>query len=224
MKLVIGYYNYSSWSMRGYLLAKLSALPFSTEFVAFSHDDRLQRMAKDLGAPAKVPLLIADEGIAWDSLAIAETLAERAPGQIWPVSPALRARARSMAAELHSGFFALRGECPMNIRQRRQLDLSSDASADVSRINALLSDALTASEGPFLCGPYSAVDAYYAPILMRYLGYGIAVPEALRGWAHAMLERPSIEHWIDCAMDESFVLVEDQKGALLEDGWRPTLS
>jgi glutathione S-transferase len=155
-----------------------------------------------------VPCLIDDDGLAiWDSLAIAETLAERHPAlAMWPAEPAARARARSVSAEMHAGFVALRAEMPLDIRATLPgREASPAALADVARIDALWRDCLATSGGPFLFGAFGIADAMYAPVVMRFVTYAPPLSEVAAAYVARMLAVPAVAAWADAARHETRV-------------------
>jgi glutathione S-transferase len=165
----------------------------------------------------RVPILVDDDFSVWDSLAIAEYLNDKFPGHgIWPDDIRQRARARSLAAEMHSGFAALRNHCPMNI----EADLNevgqkiwyeqADVRADALRIELMWAEALTASGGPFLFGDFCAVDAMYAPVCMRLRGYGLPMPATTRGYVDRISKTPAVAAWIADARAEHDFLDFDE--------------
>ena len=203
--LHIGDKPYSSWSLRGWLLLRAFGLPI---------DERLHRMDaaefdafKAACAPARtVPTLEWSEGgrviRVWDTLAIAETLAERHPDAgHWPADPAARAAARAISAEMHSGFAALRREAPMNTRRvPKPKALSPEAAADLARIEALWAWARGhGGDGPFLFGAFSAADAFYAPIAWRITGYALPIGPDSAAYVAALLDHPAMREWTEAA-------------------------
>lgn len=195
--LYIGDYTYSSWSLRGWLLFRRFGLQAKTVLVDFTAGSVAEQVAEI--APARtVPCArLSDGALVWDSLALAEELASRHPGAgLWPADPALRATARSLAAEMHASFDALRGDCPMNLRAAYTGFQPSEAvRADLARVEALWSWALEQSGGPWLCGDYSAVDAFYAPVAARIAGYGLTVGPQAQAYVAAHLADPAFRRW-----------------------------
>ncbi len=195
-ELFIGDYSYSSWSLRGWLLFRRFGIEATIRHVDFMAQGVAEQMATH--APAKtVPTLIADGTVIWDSLAMAEELATRHPkAGIWPVDPALRAMARSLAAEMHSGFGALRSECPMNLRAAySDFQPSAETMADIARIETIWTFALEKSGGPWLCNAYSAADAAFAPVAARIAGYGIKVSPLAQAYVDRHLADPAFRRW-----------------------------
>jgi glutathione S-transferase len=212
MQLVIGNKNYSSWSMRPWVLMRQLGIPFEEVKLRFDfaeHSPFRQAVAR-FSPAGKVPVLV-DEGFAvWDTMAIIETLHERFPGHgIWPAAPRPRARARSVCAEMHAGFGALRSRCPMNIEAALPevgARLWRDEEAlrrDLARLVAMWTDALEGSGGPFLFGDFSAADATYAPVCTRIRTYALPVPAALLAYIDRVLEAPGVAAWIADARAEA---------------------
>ena len=198
-RLVLGDYAYSSWSLRGWLLCHRFGIGADVSMVDFHAATVGQQMAQL--APARtVPTLVTPEGAAvWDSLAIAEELASRHPeAGLWPEDPAARATARALAAEMHSGFAALRSHCPMNLRLAYSDCQPTEAVlADVARIEDIWRFARDrfGEGGPWLCGRYSAADAFYAPVAARIAGYSLPVGEAAAAYVAAHLADPAFRRW-----------------------------
>lgn len=210
MKLVIGDKNYSSWSMRPWLLLVHFGIPFDEIAIELRRDDTSARI-REYSPSGKVPCLIDDHGAAiWDSLAIAETLAERYPHlPMWPADPQARAQARSIAAEMHAGFAALRTEMGMNVRASMPgRGATPEALADVARIDALWSACIEASGGPFLFGEFGIVDAMYAPVVMRFNTYAPALSPEAAGYAVRVTALSAVQQWIDAARRETNVIAE----------------
>ncbi len=195
--LYVGDYTYSSWSLRGWLLLHRFGLPVQIEHVDF-HAGSVAAQLAALVPARTVPTLVTEDGaVIWDSLAIAEELASRHPwAGHWPSDPALRALARGLSAEMHSGFGALRSECPMHLRAAYGDFTPSDGTRDdVARIETLWAHALAQSGGPWLAGAYSVADAFYAPVAARIAGYGIAVGDTARAYVDRQLNDPAFRRW-----------------------------
>lgn len=220
MRLVIGNKNYSSWSMRPWVLMRACGIAFTEEKLRFDFtpDSAFRRAVAAVSPAGKVPVLLLDDGFAvWDTLAIAETLADRFPqAGVWPADANLRARARSVSAEMHSGFSALRNHCPMNIEASlhevgaRIWAEQAAVRADVSRIEAIWADALAMSGGPFLFGGFGAADAFYAPVVMRLRSYGLPVGETTRAYMDRAVAHPAVAAWIADALAEQDFIAEDE--------------
>lgn len=213
MKLIIGNKNYSSWSLRGWLAAKQSGLSFEEITVPLFGDDWDQRKKHDgdiAPSSGKVPVLWDGDAVVWDSLAIIEYLADKVGrDRFWPKADDARAMARSMVAEMHSSFQALRSECPMNMRRQfEEIELSEAARADVVRILTLWAEARArfGRGGPFLFGTYSAADIFYAPVVSRFLTYGIGVPGFALAYMDAVWDHEWMQSWAAAAENEDWVI------------------
>ncbi len=213
MKLVIGNKNYSSWSLRPWLLLRQAGIDFEEIAVRLDTAD----FATDVAAysPAgRVPVLIDGDITVWDSLAIAEYVAERFPEkQLWPADAKARAYARSVCAEMHSGFAAVRNNLPMNVTAvlpGRGWNVT--VQKDIDRIAQIWSDlrARYGAGGPFLFGHFTVADAYYAPVVSRFATYGIHLPEDAKAYADFILALPSMQAWIAGAAGERDFLVHDE--------------
>ena len=212
LKLYIGNKNYSSWSMRPWVLLKQAQIPFETVMVRFDSFDPGSAFKQTIGqvSPAgRVPVLIDGELAIWDTLAIAEYVAEKFPEKhLWPAAAALRAQARSVCAEMHSGFSALRSACPMNIEAalaeigRLVWRDTPAVRADVERIVGMWSGLLLAHGGPLLFGGFSIADAYFAPVCMRLATYQLPVPAAITAYALRVRALPGVAAWISDALAE----------------------
>lgn len=212
MKLIIGNKAYSSWSLRGWLAAKQSGLPFE-EIVVPLYDDAwaTRRNEPDLAPSAgKVPTLWDGEIVVWDSLAILEYLDEKSGGtRFWPQDPAARAMARSMAAEMHSGYMPLRREHSMNIRRLYPAHPPSEAVlADIDRIMTLWAQARAryGSDGDFLFGEFGAVDIMFAPVITRFITYSLPVARFAESYMQAVISHPFMQEWIGGAQAEEWVI------------------
>ena len=209
LKLVIGNKNYSSWSMRPWLALRANAIAFDEVFIPLYTDNKADK-DRILGftLSGKVPALIDGDVTIWDSLAILEYLAEKFPEKkLWPQDSASRAHARSISAEMHSGFAALRNECGMNLhRAVRAIALSDDARANVARVQEIWSECHRRYGGPFLFGPFSAADAMYAPVVHRFRTYAIEVLPGARQYVQAMTLLPAFQQWTRDALAETLVI------------------
>lgn len=210
-RLLIGNRNHSSWSMRGWLALRASGLPFETEVVPLFRDDTAGRMAAFSDAPSLVPVLRRGDLVIWDSLAILEHAAERAPDAgLWPAEADARAEARSAVAEMHSGFTALRTHLPMAIRERidGRLDRPGVA-ADLARVFALWRRCRSrhGNGGAFLFGAWSAVDIFFVPVVMRIRTYGAIVPDELTPYIDAVLAHPHVREWEAEAVREPWTVI-----------------
>ena len=201
MELVIGTKTWSTWSMRPWLAAKRAGIAFSETLIALRQAEGMTEAEIAPHSPSGLVPALKDGGLTvWDSLAICEYLAERAGG-LWPADAEARALARSAAAEMHSGFSSLRGECPMDLAaEPKPVDLSPATQKDVRRIVSLWSDLLTRFGGPFLCGGWSIADAFYTPVATRFRTYGVALTNygddgRCGAYAARLLEQPEFLQW-----------------------------
>jgi glutathione S-transferase len=210
MQLLIGNKNYSSWSMRPWVLMKQLGIPFTERKLRFDHGEPspFAQAVAQVSPAGQVPVLIEDNGFAvWDTLAITERLAELHPG-VWPAGVQQRARARSICAEMHAGFSALRSHCPMNIEARlpeagaRVWAEQAAVRKNVARIEAAWASALADSGGPFLFGAFSAADAYFAPVCMRFATYALPISDASRAYVQRVSAAPGVAAWITDALAE----------------------
>lgn len=197
--LAIGDRAYSSWSLRGWLLFDAFGLPVRTR-TARLYSEELPGLLREFHPARTVPVMRTPEGtVVMESLAIAEELASRHPkAGIWPTEPAARAVARSLAAEMHAGFQSLRGQCPMNLRvSYAEWPVTPGLGADLDRLETLWAWAreTAGGEGPWLCGAYSAADAFFAPVASRIATYSLPVSEAARAYVDAHLAHPSFRRW-----------------------------
>ncbi|OYU92437.1 MAG: glutathione S-transferase [Burkholderiales bacterium PBB5] len=212
MQLFIGNKNYSSWSMRPWVLLRHFGIPFDEvmlRFDGFGPESRFKQAVLAVNPAGTVPVLRDGALVVWDTLAIAETLAERFPQHaLWPRDADARARARSLCAEMHSGFRGLRGACPMNIEAHlpevgaRVLAEQPAVAADLARITAMWTDALAASGGPFLFGEFSIADAYFAPVVARLRTYALPVPPVVAAYLDAVWASPGVAAWVAQALAE----------------------
>lgn len=196
--LVVGNKNYSSWSLRAWLAMKVLGLPFREVRIPL-YGPESKRALLEYSPAGKVPCLVDGEVRVWDSLAILEYLAERHPA-LWPAQAALRARARSISAEMHSGFPNLRQHMCMNIRKRHPgKGRTPEVLAEIARIVAIWSEA----RGPFLFGAFGAADAMYAPVVLRFRTYAVELPPVCRAYADAVLALPALQQWMRDAERET---------------------
>jgi glutathione S-transferase len=212
-QLFIGNKNYSSWSMRPWVLLKQAGITFEEKLVRFDSFDANSTFKQTLGSvspTAKVPLLMDGDLAVWDTLAIAEYLAEQNPQlKLWPQERKARARARSICAEMHSGFTALRGNCPMNIEASLK-DVGAiiwrdktAVRADVQRLCDMWSELLQTYGGPMLFGEFTIADAYFAPVCMRLNTYALPVPPAISAYVERVCALPGVQAWITDALAEN---------------------
>jgi glutathione S-transferase len=203
-ELYIGNKNYSSWSLRPWVLLQQRGIAFREHLQPFRHGSNWEAF-RTFSPSGKVPCLRDGDTVVWDSLGIAEFLAERHPG-LWPAGPAARTWARCAAAEMHSGFGALRQVCTMNVGLRVRLHAQSAAlQADIRRIDELWSEGLTRFGGPYLAGAeFTVVDAFYCPVAYRVRTYGIELSGAAAQYAARLVELPSMRAWEAAALQETF--------------------
>ncbi|PXW98849.1 glutathione S-transferase [Sphaerotilus hippei] len=221
MQLYIGNKNYSSWSMRPWVLMRHFGLPFEevmVRFDGFEPDSAFKTTIARTSPTGKVPVLVDDDGlVVWDTLAIAEYLAERHPEQpLWPQERRARARARSYCAEMHSGFGALRQHCSQNLEASlpevgaHLLATQPGLQADLDRLDTLWSEALQASGGPFLFGGFGIVDAYFAPVVGRLRTYALPMSPTMAAYADAVWASPGMQAWVaDALAEQDFIAFEE---------------
>jgi glutathione S-transferase len=204
LALYIGNKNYSSWSMRPWVLMRSLGIPFEERLRPF-HTNRGDGVFTQFSPSGRVPLLLDGELRIWDSLAIAEYLAEQHAG-VWPTDVAARAWARSAAAEMHSSFSALRNECSMTVGVRVRLhEHTAPLVADLQRLAALWQDGLARHGGPFLAGgAFGAVDAFFAPVATRVQTYSLPLPRDCMDYVERLLAHPPVQEWIEAGIAESF--------------------
>lgn len=210
LKLVIGNKNYSSWSMRPWVAMKACGIDFEEIFIPLYTGPADKQRLLDVSPAGKVPALIDGDATVWDSLAIVEYLAERFPeARLWPDTREARAYARSISAEMHSGFAALRNECGMNLhRPVKAKSLSDAAGADIARVQQIWTDCRTryGGQGPYLFGAFSAADAMYAPVVHRFRTYAIDVSPMVRDYMAAMTALPAFAEWTAAGLAETIVI------------------
>lgn len=220
LKLYIGNKNYSSWSMRPWALLRQAGIPFEevlVRFDSFEANSQFKQAISGLNPAGKVPVLTDGDLVIWDTLAIAEYLAEQFPEkQLWPTDKAARARARSVCAEMHAGFGALRQHCTQNIEAslpevgaliwRDQPAVR----ADVTRLVAMWSELLARHGGPMLFGQFTIADAYFAPVCMRFKTYHLPVPPVIAAYVERVAALPGVAAWIrDALAEQDFCAFEE---------------
>ncbi len=220
LTLYIGNKNYSTWSMRPWVLLTQAGIEFSEvmlRFDSFQPGSAFKQSVEKVSALGKVPVLADGDLVIWDTLAIAEYVAEQFPEKnLWPKDRAARARARSLCAEMHSGFSALRNHCPMNIEAslpeigRIVWRDQAGVRADVARIHTVWGDALKAHGGPMLFGEFSVADAYFAPVVSRLITYDLPVEPEVRAYMDRVMALPSVQAWVKDALEECDFVAEDE--------------
>jgi glutathione S-transferase len=228
MQLFIGNKNYSSWSMRPWVLMRHFEIPFDevmVRFDGFEPGSAFKRRIEQVAPTGRVPVLIDDGLVVWDTLAIAEYLAERfGHHPLWPRDARQRARARSLCAEMHAGFAALRNHCPQNIEAslpdvgRRLLQEQPEVRNDLQRVQAMWSEALRASDGAFLFGAFGIVDAYFAPVAGRIRTYALPVDSAVQGYIQRVFDSPGVAAWVAQARAERDFLAFEEPYRTSRDG------
>jgi glutathione S-transferase len=215
-ELYIGNKNYSSWSLRPWVLMRALAIPFVEHVVPFDPGTSWTKF-RAFSPSGKVPCLVDGATVVWDSMGIAEYLAERHAG-VWPQDPLARAWARSAAAEMHSGFAALRQRCSMKLNE-----IPPVLQRDLARVDELWSEGLRRFGGPFLAGTaFTAVDAFYAPVAFRVRTYGLQLSEDSAAYARRLLELAAMREWYEAALaepwrDEEHEVEAMQGATLIED-------
>jgi glutathione S-transferase len=217
LTLIVGNYNYSSWSLRPWALLRHLGLEFAERRVVLDTPTFATEVARYTPA-GRVPVLLDGELAVWESIAILEYASELAGGRGWPAARPARAEARAVAAEMHAGFAALRGAYPMNIRARdRRVPMTAPLAAAIARVDALWSDCRRryGAAGPWLFGDYSAADAMYLPVAFRFRTYGAdGLSAAARAYLATALADPLIEPWVRAALAETEVVPGDETGTI----------
>ncbi|MDN3682817.1 glutathione S-transferase family protein [Vibrio tapetis subsp. quintayensis] len=212
MQLYIGNQNYSSWSLRAWLIFSQFNVKVDVTKLKLFTDDFYHSLQKITPA-AKVPALVDNEVVVWDSLAILEYVNETMlSGAAWPAEASQRAKARALACEMHSGFFAIRNELPMNCRGKRRVTLSQGANLELARIDAMWSEQMTLHPDGWLFGEWSIADAMYAPLALRIETYQIPLSDKARQYQQKVLNSAAIQQWLSEASLETDIVVEDEAG------------
>lgn len=210
-RLIIGNRNYSSWSLRAWLALEATGVAFEEIVIPLDRPDTAEKL-QQWSPSLRVPVLQHGELTIWDSLAIGEYLAETFPeANLWPQEAEARALARCLAAEMHSGFAALRQDLPMDMRARRERPaLAAAVRSDIARIVALWENARAKyrQHGPFLFGAFSLADAFHAPLVSRFVTYDIELPRASEAYCDTVMDHPPFAHWYRLAKQEKWVIEE----------------
>jgi len=208
--LYIGNKNYSSWSLRAWVLMRAAGIAFQERMISLYLADTPARI-RAISPSGRVPCLHDGGTVVWDTLAIAEYLAERHSG-LWPADATIRAWARCIVAEMHSGFSALREQFSMDLKLRDSRSPSRETQADIARIEAIWREgrARFGGGGAFLCGNFGIVDAFWCPVVFRFRSYGVSLPDAADAYMKAMLSLPAMREWDEAATREPDVQAQQQ--------------
>jgi glutathione S-transferase len=213
--LIIGNKNYSSWSLRAWLLLAESGIEFEESRVLMD-TEQFPDQIRQYSPAGRVPVLLLDDQAVWDTMAIAETAAERWPDKgLWPDDAAARAHARSVCAEMHSGFSALRTAMPLNCRAMgRKVSLPAELTADIDRVFAIWKDCYEryGKQGEWLFGRFGVADAMFAPVVLRFRTYGINLPDLACHYPQRLLESEALQDWLAAAESEIEVLDGEEAG------------
>ncbi|TGN39305.1 glutathione S-transferase family protein [Marinobacter confluentis] len=216
MKLIIGNKNYSSWSLRPWLLLATHKLAFDEERIPLDEPDTKARILEASEA-GKVPVLKDGDLTVWDSLAICEYVSEKyLDGRGWPQDLAARAEARAVSAEMHSGLFAIRGQMPMNCRATgRRVPMTPELENEIARVDRLWSDcrAKYSAGGPWLFGDFSIADCMFAPVTSRFATYGVSLSDRAREYQQQVLNSAPMQDWIRAGSEETEIVQADEAGA-----------
>ncbi len=215
LKLIIGNKNYSSWSLRSWFLLKEAGIEFEEYRIPLDQENSAAEIAR-FTPSGRLPVLLLEGQAVWDTLAIAETVAERWPEkELWPSDPHARARARSVSAEMHSGFCTLRDAMPMNCRAMgRKVSLPDALTSDIDRVLDIWADCHRRyqSQGEWLFGRFSVADAMFAPVVLRFRTYGINLPDSASNYPRRLLESEAIQSWLAAAESEVEVIKREEIG------------
>ena len=214
-KLIIGNKNYSSWSLRGWLLLRETGIEFDEHRISLDLDTTASEIAI-FNPGGTVPVLQLGALTVWDTMAIAETVAERWPDkQLWPTDTDARAYARSICAEMHSGFAVLRDRMPMNCRAMgRKVALPDEMTVEIDRVIAIWSDCHRQFSGDngWLFGSFSVADAMFAPVVLRFRTYGVNLPDSATYYPQRLLQSEAMQEWLAAAETETEVIEREEKG------------
>ena len=211
IKLLIGNRNYSSWSLRPWLVLAHFGIPFEDEVLMLAGEGWRETLA-ERSPTGKVPVLIDGDLVVPETIAIIEYLADKFPDKaIWPADIKQRAQARAASAEMHSSFVSLRNHAPMNLRSSHIGKVSPESVArDLHRLEALWGELLAASQGPFLFGEFTAVDAMFAPVATRIRTYGLSVSDGVARYVEAIYSLPAFQQWLGLALHEPWIVDDDE--------------
>ena len=214
-KLIIGNKNYSSWSLRAWFLLKEADIDFDEQRIPLDTEETKRQIA-EFSPAGRVPVLLLDDLAVWDTLAIAETVAERWPEKkLWPGDATARAHARSVSAEMHAGFDVLRNQMPMNCRAMgRRVPLPDELTRDIDRIFDIWSDCHRryGDAGAWLFGDFTVADAMYAPVVLRFRTYGINLPDSAGHYADRVLQSEAMQEWLLACETETEVIEHEEVG------------
>ena len=219
LKLVIGNKNYSSWSMRPWVLLRHFDVEFEEIRIPLFTENYQQALSQ-YSPTLRVPVLIDGDLTIWDSLAICEYVSDRyLEMPALPADPARRGLCRAYCAEMHSGFFAIRNQMPMNCRSRRRISIDSELQAEIDRIEALWTTALQANQdaGPYLFGEFTMADAFFAPVVMRFRTYGVELSALCSDYMSTIAQNKAVYSWVSGACEESESLPDFHFGEELTD-------
>ena len=212
MKLVIGNKNYSSWSLRAWLLLATFNLEFEEIKESLRQPGLTERLSQ-YSPTARVPVLIDKDLRVWDTLAICEYVSEKyLAGKGWPEKENLRAEARAVCAEMHAGFMGLRSELPMNCRALRTVHPSAKAKQDIARIDNTWAHCMTDYAGPYLFGDFSIADCFYAPVVLRFQTYNVPLSAEAERYQSFMLQNETLNRWVEAGKAETEIVPEDEAG------------
>jgi glutathione S-transferase len=211
MKLLIGNRNYSTWSLRPWLVLAHFGIPFEDEVLMLSGEGWRETLA-ERSPTGQVPVLIDGDLVVPETIAIIEYLADRFPDKpIWPADIRQRAMARAVSAEMHSSFMGLRNHAPMNLRASHVGKVSPESVArDMHRLETLWGELLAKSDGPFLFGEFTAADAMFAPVATRIRTYGLAVSDVATSYVEAIYSLPAFQQWLGLALHEPWIVDDDE--------------
>ena len=214
LSIVLGNKNYSSWSMRGWLILKHLGVPFDEEVIQLDQPDTREQILR-YSPSAKVPVVFHGDLVIWESLAIGEYLAEQFPDAgLWPSETAARAYARAIAAEMHAGFTAMRQNMPMNLRASLPgKGMAPGVQDDINRITAIWRTCRErfANDGPYLFGSFTVADAMYTPVTSRFNTYGVDLDETSKAYCQSISEHSAYQEWLAAAKNEPWIMPREER-------------